>query len=91
MLTDLKPTWPIYKYRTIDIYCLDYLRREKLWAADPKTFNDPFECRVLESTVPRGVQFLREGGEIPDSVVDNDLDLEKQAIKLCNDVFLAFA
>lgn len=34
----------LYMYKPPNDYTLDILREERLWAAKPKHFNDPFDC-----------------------------------------------
>jgi hypothetical protein len=35
-----------YKYRPIDINTLRTIANNKLWFADPQSFNDPYDCRI---------------------------------------------
>lgn len=35
----------LYKYRTFNVNSLDSLIRDKVWMADPASFNDPFDCQ----------------------------------------------
>ncbi|MBU9227925.1 DUF2971 domain-containing protein [Burkholderia multivorans] len=37
----------IFKYRGVDDYSLANLRNDKIWLADPKAFNDPYDCSVF--------------------------------------------
>ncbi|MFP3801819.1 DUF2971 domain-containing protein [Paraburkholderia sp. SIMBA_027] len=37
----------VFKYRGVNEYSLANLRDNQVWLADPKTFNDPYDCSVF--------------------------------------------
>ncbi len=36
----------LYRYRAYDAHSLSILINKKIWAARPKSFNDPFDCNI---------------------------------------------
>lgn len=44
----------LYQYKPLNIYAVDQIVNNYFWAADPGSFNDPFDANILQGYVKKG-------------------------------------
>lgn len=71
--------WPLYKYQPLDRKVLSNLAQRKLWASDPRAFNDPFEFRLQRTFQAKGLPDVRV--ENPHLANVKDPELIQKAIE----------
>lgn len=76
----------IFKYRECDSYSLKNLRQDKIWLAEPTTFNDPYDCHhyanfdlmgrnSIKELIPAlRLNLTKEQGDHLETLVNNDVD-----------------
>jgi len=86
----------IYKYFSINKNTLRVIREGQLWFSTPKSFNDPFDCKVKigfgntrDEIIDNLTKFLPEKFNhiISDPEMSNFFDNPNLANKLLNDIF----
>lgn len=92
-ITSLYKYCPIDKDGAIKRYALEGLRNGKLWASQPNSFNDPFDCNTdnydPETIAPRTIEIFSQSGL--DNIDFNDPSNIRKVKKLLHAQFVAMA
>jgi len=65
--------WQLFKYQPINKLTLSNLAQDKLWASHANAFNDPFEFRLKNSGIAKGIDVIREQNPRLNILADSEL------------------
>lgn len=77
----------LYKYKEVNEYTLSMIKDNIMWASNPRSFNDPYDCALDFDYDVLIKNKIRKEFNVPDNIIDDKLNHNEEIKKkLCNKI-----